>query len=486
MGEEAATPQAADVVVVGGGIAGLAAAYTLRDLDVVVLEASDRVGGRIRSEPRDPYWLNLAAHVFPGPGSALHRLLGELGLRTERIPGSTTNAWLDGRLVQAESPWQLLTRLPLDVRGRASLTLAGARIRRAVGEYQRLARERSGEPASARRARLLAYRDDETFAQYVGRRQAPVQALLKAAINRVSAEPEELAAGAGAAQFAATFSGRSSQFHYVLPGGSSRLVRQLERHLDGRIHVRAQVHRVTNVDDGVEITLGELGERLLARAAIVATPANVTRHLLADAPVALSAALGSITYGPYVVGAVLTDESERMPWDDMYAIVVADKSFNMLFNTVNVLRQHGPRLPGGSLTMYGAASLARSLLDLDDSEVERRFRSDLADVLPETSGRVGEIVIQRWETGIPFSTPGRHRHQPVLEAPWGHVYLTGDYIGQRAGLDTATEIALEVAKEVRRDVMSPSRSFARVARERPSRRDAGVGALSNSAKGRVG
>ena len=93
----------------------------------------------------------------------------------------------------------------------------------------------------------------------------------------------------------------------------------------------------------------------------------MTLHLLADAPVALSTALESITYGPYVVAAVLTDESERMPWDDMYAIVVANKSFNMLFNTVNVLRQHGPRLPGGSLTMYGAASLARSLLQVDDS-----------------------------------------------------------------------------------------------------------------------
>ena len=37
-----------DAVVIGGGIAGLAAAWSLRDLDVVLLEASDRTGGRIR------------------------------------------------------------------------------------------------------------------------------------------------------------------------------------------------------------------------------------------------------------------------------------------------------------------------------------------------------------------------------------------------------------------------------------------------------
>ena len=50
-----------DVVIVGAGIAGLAAAWDLRNRDVLVLEADDRIGGRIRSEARDPYWLNLGA-----------------------------------------------------------------------------------------------------------------------------------------------------------------------------------------------------------------------------------------------------------------------------------------------------------------------------------------------------------------------------------------------------------------------------------------
>ena len=41
--------KSADVVVCGAGIAGLAAARALGDLDVVVLEADARVGGCLRS-----------------------------------------------------------------------------------------------------------------------------------------------------------------------------------------------------------------------------------------------------------------------------------------------------------------------------------------------------------------------------------------------------------------------------------------------------
>jgi oxygen-dependent protoporphyrinogen oxidase len=38
-----------EVVIVGAGIAGLTAGWTLRDRRILVLEATDRVGGRLRS-----------------------------------------------------------------------------------------------------------------------------------------------------------------------------------------------------------------------------------------------------------------------------------------------------------------------------------------------------------------------------------------------------------------------------------------------------
>ncbi len=70
----------ADVIVVGAGIAGLAAARELVTAGrrVVVLEASDRVGGRLRSA--DGTGLDLGATWFWANEPRVHGLLEELGL----------------------------------------------------------------------------------------------------------------------------------------------------------------------------------------------------------------------------------------------------------------------------------------------------------------------------------------------------------------------------------------------------------------------
>src|SRR5215212_1674819 len=75
----------ADVVVIGAGLAGLAAARALRaaDRDVVVLEARDRVGGRTLNEPiGDGKVVEIGAQwVGPTQDRAL-AMIRELGLET--------------------------------------------------------------------------------------------------------------------------------------------------------------------------------------------------------------------------------------------------------------------------------------------------------------------------------------------------------------------------------------------------------------------
>ena len=81
-------PMTRDVVIVGGGIAGLAAAWRLRHRDVLLLEAGDRLGGRMRSDPCGDYWLNYGAHLFPAPGSLVDGMARDCGLETVPVTGA--------------------------------------------------------------------------------------------------------------------------------------------------------------------------------------------------------------------------------------------------------------------------------------------------------------------------------------------------------------------------------------------------------------
>ena len=440
-----------EAVIVGAGIAGLTAAWTLRDRRILVLEATDRVGGRFRSEPRGPYWLNLGAHLFPGPGSLLDRLVQETGLETRIIPGNRMGLAFQGRVVASGRPETYPFRLPLSWGARMSFVRAGLRLRSAVREHIRVARPRPGESADATRARLVAYRNDETFAAYLGDLHPDVAAIFRAIAERAAAEPEELSAGAGAALFALVWGDEKTGAARNLIGGSALLPQALAHRLGDRVLTGAVVDEVAPTTDGVRVRLGRQGVATTVSAdyAIVATPAPVTRAIVHHLPQDTADALASIPYGPFICGSFLTEETRPMPWDHIYAIAVVNKAFNMLFNHANPLRTPGKREPGGSLMVYAGGELGRRLLPLSNDEIRTRFLRDLHDVLPETRGIVREVMIQRWEHAIPYAPPGRSRIQAALGRPLGRIFLAGDYL-EFPEMEAAAATGLEAAREIRR------------------------------------
>ena len=124
-----------DVVVVGGGLAGLAAAaFAARGgLRVRVLERSPHPGGRARTRDRDGFLFNVGPHALyrRGPGRAVLR---ELGVEfVGAVPPYAGLAIRDGRAYGLPvGPGSLLrTRL---LPARAKLQVAGllARLQRGV------------------------------------------------------------------------------------------------------------------------------------------------------------------------------------------------------------------------------------------------------------------------------------------------------------------------------------------------------------------
>jgi protoporphyrinogen/coproporphyrinogen III oxidase len=434
------------VVVVGGGIAGLAAAWELRDRDVLVLEAEDRAGGRLMSEPRGRYWLNFGGHVLAGEESATGRLLAATGVEAAPVPGVLTALAMNGRVLAGGRVESYPLRLQLTRQERLALLRTGARVRLAVLEYGRVSRRRGGESEADRRARILAYRDDRTFADFLGEVPAEVDAIFRPTIQRSSGEPEQVSAGYGIGYFQLVWDRKGGLTRNVL-GGSARLPGAIADALGERVRTDARVERVVPDGDGVTVIVGDAEIR--ARFAVVATPAYAAREILVGIPDETADALGRVAYGPYVVGALLTDEPGPMPYDGIYAVATPKTSFNMLFNTANVTRGPGPREPGGTLMVYSAAALADALADRDDEEIARIYADDVARIFPAVAGHIREVKIRRWPRGLPHPRPGRHLLQPALERPLGTVFLAGDYLGTTY-VDTAVTTGTAAAHAIRR------------------------------------
>ncbi len=86
------------VIVVGGGIAGLVAARECAKvgLRVTVLEASDVVGGVVRSAEVGGMTLDVGAESFATRGGVVRGLLDELGLGDDVVSPDAAGAWVAG------------------------------------------------------------------------------------------------------------------------------------------------------------------------------------------------------------------------------------------------------------------------------------------------------------------------------------------------------------------------------------------------------
>jgi len=447
-----------DVVVVGAGIAGLTAAWQLRDLDVLVLEADDRVGGRIKSVERGSHWVSVGAHMFPGEGSLLWGLLQELTLEPVRIRGSLLGIAQRGKVVTGGRAETFPLRLPLSPAARVSLARTGLRIKRDAARYNELARPRVGETDSDVRRRLLAFLDDRTWAQYIGAVHPQVEAIFRATANRLTAEPDEVAAGCMVGLFAHVWEAGGVVLGYNLRSGPSSLPEELARRLGDRVVTGAPVTEVVRGPDGVRVRFHRGGhdDEVRARCAIVTAPSPVAREIVTDLPAETAAALEAVVYGPFIVAGILTGETGPMPWDDIYSVLTVETSFNMLFNHANAMRRPGrPREPGGALMVYGGADRARRLFDKRDDEIEAIIVEDLCRLYPDARGIVREVIVQRWERAIPFAAPGRSRVQAALERGVDDVvFFAGDYVGEWTHMEAAALTAAEAAAAARTRVVA--------------------------------
>src|SRR5439155_13430774 len=114
-----------DTIVVGGGIAGLAAAWQLAAAGerVLVLEASPEVGGKLRVAPVGGVPVDVGAEAVLARRPEAVGLIAELGLAEERLTPLTTAAQLRAGGALHPLPARTMLGIPADL---AAVRASGA------------------------------------------------------------------------------------------------------------------------------------------------------------------------------------------------------------------------------------------------------------------------------------------------------------------------------------------------------------------------
>ncbi len=298
------------IAIVGGGIAGLAAAWELRDnAEVTLFEAGERVGGKISMGEVGGLTIDAGADAFLARVPQATELCVELGLGGELVSPAARNAFIysDGALRPIPAPQVL--GVPLDPSTLAStglVTAAGAEL---------AARDLDGDDD------LLV--GDESIGSLVRRRLGDevLEALVDPLLSGVNAgDVDHLSVRACAPQLAAAASSHPSLiagltemvtgradpdapvFHSLVPG-AARLVDVLAERLDSVLRLGVEVRSVSPEPDGWSVATSE-GSSVTFDGVLLCLPAARAAELIADAP----PMLGEIEYSSVALLTLVFDE----------------------------------------------------------------------------------------------------------------------------------------------------------------------------------
>lgn len=418
------------ILIVGGGIAGLACARALRRAGVdefALLELEDQAGGNSRGHAMAGMRCPLGAHYLPLPGPdapEVYQLLEELGLVHQHL----------GRAVYDErhlchSPQE---RLFFDGQWLDGL-LPPARDAAAREQYLRFARavddaqKQLGFAMPTHHAAWTpahAALDAQTFAAWLDAQRLDDARLHwyldYCCRDDYGAGSAEVSAWAGLHYFASRHGfhppgAETGEREAVLtwPEGNGWLATRLAEPLAGRIHIGRTVLRVEEGRHEVELQAWNektrAPERWIADQVVLATPLFIADRLTGGALPALHAAAAHLQYAPWLVTnlQLATPPLKRigvpLAWDN-----VAYGSPALGY--VDARHQSLSPIAGGPtvLTAYWALPRQRrpALLQDDWRTWLQAVLADLGTVHPDLPGQLRRADLARWGHAMSIPVPG--------------------------------------------------------------------------------
>jgi protoporphyrinogen/coproporphyrinogen III oxidase len=482
-GRRPGRPRRPPVVVVGGGITGLATAWSLRhDAEVTVVEASDRLGGKIRTVELPGAGVDVEAGPDTFLARAPHatRLCRDLGLGGDLVEPATGKAfvWTGGALHAL--PRDHVLGVPVDL----------------------LALARSGllPPAAVARAALdlvlprTRLPEDPTVADVVGRRMGAgvLDRLVEPLIGGINAgRADDLSLAATAPQLAAAAAASRSlvlglrrhrrdtppasdgPLFLGIAGGMHRLVDRLQSELRAAgvcvltgtaataIEPAGANYRVATTGRAavgptavgpapVGPTAGEAGNAVAeADAVVITVPAYAAAPLLPPA----AGDLAAIAYASVAV-TTLAYRPDSFPASLDGAGFLVPRVDGRLMTACTFTTSKWPPPAGAELVLL-RASAGRAGDDrpdhLGDAELVARLHDELHEAIGVT-GPPAASLVTRWANGFPQYQPGHQRRVDRIDATLA-AELPGVFVAGAAyrglGIAACVRQAEEAAAKVR-------------------------------------
>jgi oxygen-dependent protoporphyrinogen oxidase len=399
------------VAVVGGGMAGLAAAHELAagGADVVVLEGADRLGGKLRLGEVGGLTLDLGAESMLARRPEALDLVHAIGLDDRLVHPETVSASIWTRGALRPMPPTVMG-IPAD---RAALDASGI----------------LGEPLDPHVVPVPD--DDVSVAEFVTARLGRevldrlVEPLLggvyaghadrlslRATAPQVAALGADLLAGATAHRAQASASG---PVFAGLVGGVGQLPAAVAAASGVEVRLDATVRAIARTSDGWRVSVGPTTDiqTLDVDAVVVAAPAPAAARLLAEVTPEAAFALAAVEYASMALVTYVFDEAPEVvgsgflvpPVDGTFikAATVASNKWGWVADSGRVVIR-------ASVGRAGEATL----LQHDDADLTARALADLRRAIGALPDPVDSLV-QRWGGGLPQYDVGHLERVDVVE-----------------------------------------------------------------------
>lgn len=428
------------VLIVGGGVAGLAAARALRLRgidDFHLLELEDTAGGNSRSTQIEGVACPLGAHYLPVPGDnapAVQDLLEELGLRQRRA-----GRWVMDERHLCHSPQERLFfnghwqegLLPWHEVGAATLDA----YRRFEQQVQALSRAASFQLPMTNRALMPVQSalDAITFEAWLAQHQL-LEPHLRWYLDYCCRDDygagiSTVSAWAGIHYFASRHGfhapspevGRSNEAEsavFTWPEGNAWLAQRLAAPLGERVRAGRVVTRVAAGKHGVEVdafdTVTQRHERWQADQVVMAVPLFIAQRVVQSPPSALKEAANRLRYAAWMVANVHLDQAlhdrpgAAPSWDN---VIYTDAPGAEALGYVDAMHQSLQRVPGATvLTCYRALGIAPAQRQRLLSEPWTHWRDvvlgELSVPHPDVHHKATHMDVMRYGHAMSTPVPG--------------------------------------------------------------------------------